>query len=276
MMQSDALFDLTSYTGKPDLAARGISTKAKLSTWVYNDGRTEPDEAKVRSEAALGMTRRQAVVFDVEHWPFDIRKHKLAVVKEGIRKLKQIADWAHDEEPGLAVGFYGLTPIREFWAPVNYALALAQPTHAKAEQWTKEYRAWISANTRLRTLGLTDCVDFVCPSLYLYHDYASPEIGRFNEVYFKYNLAEARKCEKRVYPFLWFKYHESSEGFAGKLAPLDEWQALAPILHAGSDGLMLWSDSRFDHVTKQWIGDPWTPDIDERANLLLDAMTENR
>lgn len=249
---TDALFDATNYTGKPDLSAQGWRG-VHLVHWrdATNADGTEPDEAKVRAQARLAVSKRQLCVINIEHWPVDVRSDSLAVVKDSIRKLRLVADWAHDEEPGLAVGVYRLMPLRDYWTPVQYELLLRNAGHPWFErnraQFTKAYRDWLGANTRLRTLGLAEAFDFVCPSLYIFRD--DPES---NAIYFRHNLSEAEKFGKRIYPFLWLNYHDTNQ-----LAQAESWPPLLPIVRENSDGIMLWSGAV-----------PWTDEVARRVDVL--------
>lgn len=251
------VFDELLYTGKPPpdrLHLEGIEVAYTHELFPGKVAAAEPHEPSVRAVARRAWQRRQILVLDVEHWPLDVRIASEAEVDASIEKHRRMIRWAHDERPDLKVGIYSFLPLRDYQAPVLYLRAME---NEKDPVWQKHlpahmrrFEAWQKANDRLRPLA--EEVDFVCPSLYTFHD--DPDGWR---KYAEANLREARRYGKPVYPFLWPQFHQGENGeneFQGKHLSKEFWRAQLDIVRKNADGVVLWGgyQHRWDPQAPWW------------------------
>ena len=139
-----------------------------------------------------------------------------------IDEMISIADWAHEANPDLTIGYYGVLPQREYWALVlpNYMRARLN----KLQQRNDQFKA------------LADHVDVLYPSLYTF--YNKPEEWK---VYAKGMIEEARKYNKPAYAFIWPIYHPSNKALGGQFIGGDYWRLqLETIYELGYDGVVIW------------------------------------
>jgi hypothetical protein len=187
------------------------------------------DEDRVRYLARYASDVGSPLVFDLEHWPVDVRTFSDGEVQQRIEFLTQMVDWAHQERPGLKVGFYGLMPLTDYWTPVG---------------GNPEFVAnWSAANRRLQPLA--DRVDILFPSLYAFYE------DRYSwQYYAQANLREAAAYGKPVAPFLGMVYHESEPDVRGRKIPADYWK------------LQLQTVAGFTNQVVYWGGflQPWNDD----------------
>jgi hypothetical protein len=215
--------------------------------------KSKPDERATRATAWLLARKGVPVVIDIEHWPVDIRHADEATVRQSLRKLAQLADWIHDERPGVKLGFYGIPPIRDYWTPVLYESARRDGQKVD-EKRRAEYERWLKANALIME-SLKDHVDYVFPSLYTFYD--DPAAWA---IYAEANVAEARKAGKPVYPFVWMQYHGSNPKLDQHWLPRDVWRQELELCRRTADGLVIWGCGRTNSEGKYVIS-PW----DEQA-----------
>lgn len=243
------VYDAMGFANKPDLGLKKIrlvSPPPEREDWI-------------RLHAREAVKNGQILCFDIEHLPVDLRLATDCEVEVSMATLGRMVDQAHDEAP-VRVGFYALMPTRDYWSPVQYLYA----TDPKADPWwtnnrakfTAQHKLWQKTNARFRfgrdaggrftAVGLADRVDVLFPSLYtFYKDQAAWDR------YAQGNLDEARKYSKKVYPFLWMQYHNST---------VNGWQLLEPEYFAHqvawclehADGVVLWGAYEPDGKPLLW------------------------
>lgn len=221
--------------GKPNLREYGIRPFHIIyasTIWPKGQSRDQPRENAMRALARRAAQTGRLVCIDIEHWPTEPGVSD-DVVAESIQKYIQVADWMHHAEPGLRIGFYGVPPVREYWAIMS-----------GPEQVTQ----WQEANRRLEPLARH--VDVIFPSLYTFYD--DPEGWvKFAEA----NLKEARRYGKKVYAFLWPVYHDSNKELSGQFVPGDYWRLQLETCRQYADGIVLWAhpDQTWDEDAPWWV-----------------------
>ncbi len=117
-------------------------------------------------------------------------------------------------------------------------------------------QSWRKQNERLIPL-MKEC-DVLCPSLYLY--YPDKEVGAINnQNYAKENSEEilyfAQELNKKVYPFVWHRFHPSNKEFGLELIPLSQFKHHIEDVFSSHfnghkiDGIVWWgSDSYYYNV----------------------------
>lgn len=227
------VYDALLHRGKPFAERLGLERMKMIyanSLWPEGHDRDEPMERFVRWHGRR-IRPGELVCINIEHWP--VRNAPPDEIDQSIRKYTQVMRWLRDEAPDDArLGYYGVLPTRDYWAPVRRARGEAEP----AERWER-------ANERLKELA--EHVDVVFPSLYAFYD--DPEGW---EVYAKANLAEAQRYDKPVYPFLWFEYHDSNERLKGQEIDAAFWRRQLDFCRRHADGVVLWGG-----MGKRWDGD---------------------
>ena len=229
------VFDALMHRRKPFTERLGLERLRVIyanSLWPKGHDQVEPMERFVRWHGRR-IQPGQLVCVDIEHWP--LRNAPREEIEQSIRKYTQVLRWLREEAPDDArLGYYGILPIRDYWAPVKQTWGETEP----AERWEQ-------ANARLDKLA--EHVDVVFPSLYTFYD--DPQGW---EVYAKANLEQARRYGKPVYPFLWFEYHNSNERLKGQQIDAAFWRRQLAFCRRHADGVVLWGGYR----------QRWDPDAD--------------
>ena len=241
------------------------------------DGKRHWDVNEAALRAQVDLTAPGGTfIFNVEHWPIDIRTESKADVDETMAKWGRILDIARDQRPDVQFGVYGEFPLRDYWTTTNYAQAVEAVEAGRGredhfarniEKFTARYEEWQEANAYLAPIA--ERFDMVMPSLYtFYADRASWER------YAEHQIAAAAKYGKPVNAYIWMRYHESNAqlgnqlvepdffrrqlefvreraagvtifGSSSKLSPHDGWmRELGDFLRDRRDGL--WADARPD------------------------------
>jgi hypothetical protein len=230
------------------LARHGIPRIAMVYTsrlWPHTKSNQQrkdlPQRETVEAIAReLSPNLRPLVVFDIEHWPLDIRKTAfkdsddllsgdLGQIKESRDKQIQILQWAKAANPALQYGYYSCVPIRDYFTPVR-----RDPGQIKD---------WQAANDVL--LSLADAADALFPSLYTFY-----EDQEGWQQYARGVIGEARRLAKGkpVYVFLWPRYHGSNKALGNRLVAGDFWGIqLETVYSEGVRGIVIWGASR-----EQW------------------------
>ena len=237
--------------GKPDLTASGLASIRILyvsTFWPAGMDRSQPDEATVR-KVARSLSADVPVVIDIEHWKL---QGDPAMVEKNIDKLIHVADWMHQENPKLKLGFYGILPIDNPYVQYGYLMALRHPEdQANLGRFTKAYQQMQADNKRLQRLA--DHVDFIAPSLYTFNN---PVYGDYQKDWVPNAVAtlqEAARYGKPVYAFVWFQFNESTlKGHTGDytLIPGDFWQKELKTIQKYANGAIIWGSPTF--YSGQW------------------------
>ena len=217
------------FANLPDLAPYGLRDMTVVYTselWPKNADRSDPDLSFIQSEAIPRIREKATdlIAIDVEHWDLNgISEHAL---QRNARRYTAILDTFRTHLPALRHGLYGMVPVRNYWTPV----------HGKSG----EMSAWRAENEQLKPIA--DAADVVFPSLYTFYDDRDGWL-----TYAHANIAEAKRYERPVYPFLWPQYHKSRD-------PIDRdfWRLQLETVFSNADGMVIWTPAR---------GKPrWNPD----------------
>lgn len=213
------LFDNLLYTGKPDWLGLPKATLVTVGRiWRPTDQNTLPPNAAYLQQLA-GEIAAQAganpIVLDVEHLSVDTNPaHRTILIDIAIEFARQ--------SPHRNVGYYGLTPKRDYWRAIGNLAGIP-------------YSQWESENDNRIEIGRNCQIHF--PSLYtFYNDHATWK------VYAERNIAEARRYHGRkpIYAYLWPQYHDSNAALRGQYLPADLWYDQLEHVAKYADGAVLW------------------------------------
>lgn len=230
------VFDGTLYAEKPDLSSYGIQPitivyAGKFGADWLKQSEHLPDREVVQKVAREAQEKTTPVVIDIEHWPL---KGDSSQVQKSVSKYMTVLQWFKEAAPGLAVGYYGAPPLRDYWR------AIRPPA-------SKEWQAYSGDNDRLRPLA--EAVDALFPSLYTFY----PDQGGW--VRFAYGqIAEARRYGngKPVFAFLWPQYHDSNRALVGTYLPADYWRLELETAKQYADGIVIWGGWGSDNRPARW------------------------
>jgi hypothetical protein len=224
------VFDALFHGRKPNLIKHGLRPiqPGASEFWRLVGPRaepdlTQPDEQRTRAFARTAARQRTLLYLDIEHWPTEAGMEGATPqdVAATVGKLVRIADWIHDEQPGVRLGFYGVPPLRDYWRCIK-------------PEASPERQAWRRGNEALSEVARH--VDVLYPSLYTFYD---DRPGW--EKYATGNLAEARRYGKLVYAFLMPYYHESTKAPYSK-QPIEGpfWRLQLETCYRHADGIVIW------------------------------------
>ncbi len=237
------VFDATLYANKPDISQYGLLPITVVypdsfgREWYRNNNQEVPARAVVQAVANEVQRKNSPVVLDIEHWRVWGEKR---VIQENLKKYITLLQWMKDAAPALMIGYYGLPPLRNSWAPQLGATS-------------GEYQGWMWGNDQLRPLA--ERVDALYPSLYTLH--------RDRETWKKFaaaQISEARRYGngKKIYVFLWPQYHELSKVSAGTYLPEDYWRLQLQTAMELADGIVIWGGWGNNHRPAPWDDNaPW-------------------
>ncbi len=216
------VFDATAYSGKPDLASRGIEAANVFEPdrwWpkVAHDDLPDPEAA--REWVHRIRAKRGLLVLDLERWWL---RGNDAAVREGMRRYMAVFDWIRAAGYSDSMGYYGVIP--------TYNLAGAIQGEGSAER-----AAWHEENNLIQPLA--DRVDILFPSLYT----TNGDIERW-EKFAVADLREAKRVAhgKPVYPFLWPQYEGSNHILSLKYMPESQWARELEVVGNNTDGMVIW------------------------------------
>lgn len=199
---------------------------------LYNADRTRGDKLLVQKLASAHTTG--PLIWDIEHWnPIKYEK-----------QLIEIIDWVREVRPDLRTGFYGLLPERNYWGPVQHALGLMPNSYDSWVQHNARLSRGRADNGQFTDRGISDAVDFVCPSLYTFYSNSDSPAWKHEDLWHHYarvTIDEARKYQKPIYPFIWPHFHPSVHP---KTEAMSEAAFIAQIetVLTFADGVCIWDD----------------------------------
>jgi hypothetical protein len=208
------IYDNMYYKGKPNTSINGLV----LSNIVYEnkiwpnkrDVGVLPDRKVFESLVRALAPNPGPVVIDIESLPLkgshDAARHNMEI-------LAKLADWAHEATPDKVMGYYGTNTLAKV-PPENLALARE----------------------------LASRVDAFFPPMYTFDDDRIAYEKRAQSA-----VAEAHRLApgKRVYFYLWPQYHDGTPK-AFQYVDASYWTFQLETAHRYSDGIVLWSPSRYD------------------------------
>ncbi len=220
------VFDAMLFKDKPDLAGHWVKPMVSLGASLFATKQRpspaqmeQPDESLLRA-TARSLARRKTIIvsMDIEHWPTTGDPDEVAATVE---KYVKIAQWMHDEVPGLRLGFYGVPPVGDYW-------------NAQQPVDSPRYQNWQKQNDALMEIARQS--DVLFPSLYTFYENQAGWV-----TFAKANIAEARRYNKVVYPYLWPEYHDAaSPELRGKPIPAAYWRLQLETVYEHADGVVIW------------------------------------
>lgn len=227
------VFDAIQHRNKPDLSRYGMEPIALLGTRALWGGRHAGDNidlVSINQSLSRLPADTKVVCLDIEHWKLtDTEK-----ASGNMARLSSVLALFQRRLPGREIGYYGLTPERNYWAPVK------QDQQAMTQ--------WQSHNRKVAPLA--DKADAVFPSLYTF--YPNPEGWR---KYALANIREARQYNKPVYVFLWPQFHDSNRRLKHQDLPRNFWRQQLELVKAHADGVVIWTPAS---ARLEWQDDnPW-------------------
>lgn len=185
--QPKLLFDYSA-SGQP--AVDGWTKIPTYDRGFFNTDRSRAVKSEVQ-KIALAHTLKVPLIWNIEHWKIPQEQDKLI----------EVIQWAREVRPDLRQSIYAMAPSRSYWAPVEVYIIPHNPTYLA------RFEAWSKGNDALKPLA--SAMDFTTPSLYTFYRDKDGNIGRNNEFWFVYaesNIAEAKRYNKPVIPFLSPRY----------------------------------------------------------------------
>lgn len=233
------VFDGTLYTEKPDLSVFGIQPitivyAGKFGQVWHKQSEDLPDKEAVQRVAHEAQGKTGPAVIDIEHWPL---KGDSSQVQSSLSKYMTVLQWFKEAAPGLAVGYYGAPPLRDYWRAIS-------PSSSK------DWQSYSGDNDRLQPLARA--VDILFPSLYTFYT------DQGGWVRFAHGqIAEARRYGngKPVFVFLWPQYHDSNRKLAGTYLPADYWRLELETAKQYADGIILWGGWGTNNRPIKWDDD---------------------
>lgn len=202
----------------------------------------EPDKTLTQA-TAQNHNKDLLAILNIEHWP----------LPKQIDKFIQLVDWWREVRPAQRIGYYSMLPQASYWAPV-----LGGDTERAWKQQNAELGKRRSSNGQWEPRGLVDVVDFICPHLYQ----AYPNAGGWDhekiwlDTYAPANIAESRKYQKQVYPFLMPRFEQGDLGtFIGKDFLRRQIETCLDL----ADGCVMWD----------WAGFPNSALVIEQTNEVM-------
>jgi len=238
--QQFPVFDAVSFTHEPDLTVFGlrpITVVYPNFMWEGNkvpDATSLPDRSRIIAFGQLANQTSHILAIDIEHWPLI---GDPATVAASIKKYQTVIGWYKaTTAPELKIGFYGVTPVRNYWDSIQ-------------EKNSPRYQAWEKQNDAVASIAQLE--DVLFPSVYTFYE--------DREEWKKYAIAQIQEARryagrKPVYVFLWPQYHGSNKKLGSAFLPGDYWRTELETARKYADGVVIWCCS-----TRQTWDDnaPW-------------------
>lgn len=257
--KSFAVINSIHYNDKGDLSKYGLKNYTVFySTHIWpkkvrvgnRRSKTVPSDEHIAKITKAIPKGRGPAVYDIEHWPLDIRTAVRAAADDDIlaaskkavdasmTKMIHIIETSKKANPSIKYGYYSCLPLRDYWAPVKND--------------AEKIKKWKEANDYLKPLA--DSVGVICPSLYTFYPNREAWLK-----YAKANIAEAKRIAngKPIYVYIWPKYHNSNKRDGKKFIEGDFWKLqLETIYNSGVDGIIIWDSPRVVNNPKDKLWDP--------------------
>jgi hypothetical protein len=220
------LFDATLFKGKPGNEVAPVLENLDLvyssQLWPAGNDRSAPPamETLTKVLSPIGASEPNTLlILDIENWPLtgpeDRIRKSIELFRETARRVKAVL-------PKAKIGFYGIPPIPDYWRAI-------QPKGSAARN------SWEAQSELMRPLAAE--LDAAFPSLYAH--YNDPK-GWSSVAEAQIETARHLMPGKPVYPFLWFKFHDSNRQLTGKDLPSDYWREQLQFSCQHADGFIVW------------------------------------
>lgn len=175
------------------------------------------------------------VCMDIEAWPLKINPGYDN--KASIANYLYVASELKRKMPEIKFGYYGVLPIREYYAPLR----------SKGKD-TAAMKRWMEANQELQVVE--NYVNVVMPSLYTFKKNMDDW-----HVYALKNIEEARKYNKPVIVFLWPEYHKKNG--LDYFIDGEYWKFQLETVYKHADGVVIWgpkiNNIKWDEQWPWWV-----------------------
>jgi hypothetical protein len=146
------------------------------------------------------------IILDIEHWP-------------DVERMSTVLQLFKEFYPNRPASHYGFIPKREYWRSLDSA--------------SQAYKNWELENTALSEVA--EHADSLHPSLYTFYPNRIPWIK-----YAAANIAQAKRFNKPVLPFLSFTYHDSNTELGGSEIDYSFFKTQLEVCLALADGVIIW------------------------------------
>jgi len=224
--KSFTIYDATNYTSKPNLLALyDVKQTIILYEGMLFGG--QPDHAALPLQAtvtALGnsvaaLPNETLIITDIESYQYYTDD---AIGAQQRQHIITVHNWLYAVKPTMNLGMYAHIPKREYESVNHTSVGLA---------------LWQARNNL--TQEVVPSVRFLAPSLYTFHENHDEWIR-----YATANIREARRYAGGlpIYPFIWFRYHDSLPNIGGTALSADYWSLQLNILRELTDGVIIWNN----------------------------------
>jgi hypothetical protein len=208
------IYDNMYYKGKPNTSMNGLVVSNILyenKIWPNKqDVGILPDRRAYQSLVRKFISNPGPLVIDIESLPL---KGSPEVARHNMQTLATLADWAREAAPGKKIGLYGTNTLSKV-LPASLPLAHELARH----------------------------VDAFFPPMYTFDDDRSLYEKRAQETATE---AHGLAPGKLVYFYLWPQYHDGTPK-AFQYVDASYWKFQLETARHYSDGIVLWSPSRYD------------------------------
>lgn len=227
---SKKCFEGLLYSAKPDMdPLYGIW---ELLFIAYNSYAGWTDEQGMPTTAwydnvAAGYTNaRGHLLLDHEAWPITTSQERQTNASRFVTIYQELKQ----RRPDLKIGFYGYTPVRDFFR------ATKAPEHA-------DYLAWQAENNDFT--AMYSVVDFFAPTIYFFYTRSQGNPNALNvpyaHDYFVSNINECKRLRashghgQPIYPYVWARRYDGAA-----YLDLDVWEDMCRTAYTEADGMILW------------------------------------
>ncbi|MCI0562824.1 MAG: hypothetical protein MN733_30450 [Nitrososphaera sp.] len=221
------MFIHVSNANAPDFADYGFGNSFIVYEQEFydaNQDRNQPiPDSRLRDVAEKIKRKalpREFVQLDIEAWKGQTILEQYSISRRYEDTILRLKSWL----PGRKVGYYGVAPVWAHWD-------LASHSSKRSE--------WLTLNAIRNRVAVAS--DVLYPSLYTYH--GDPEkwasIARL-----VLQQARAMANGKPVIPFLWPRFHPSSDAGGGGAIylPPAYWRKQLDLVFELADGFVIWND----------------------------------
>jgi hypothetical protein len=182
------LLDATNYPAsvtRPSAFDGSLAMRYAANIWAPGD---DTDELPTKAFFQANACNADRICLDIENWDDATNLERFPILVE----------WAKEARPGISVGFYGVMPTRQWYAPLDYYGTPTNSTYAATyAAWVAEMDPWVASGIGI---GCT------YPSLYTM---AGPlTTVAPSKHYMRFNVRQSRRMGQRVCGMAWPLYHD--------------------------------------------------------------------
>jgi hypothetical protein len=237
------VFDTMFQSGKPSSAALGLRQACMLYEWDFFHGGLAIGIPPFMNSAASACNNMnpapEIFILDIEsenYWIFHgLRDHTSSTPRTFVQS----------ELDNMVTIIQQMKQRRTISAPMSYYGYMPEPeVYRSVYTQTPGYAVWQNENDILQPLN--DEMEIFTPSIYTYDNDRT-----FWVQYATATLQEARRRAngRKVYPFIWYRYHESNIATHNAVLSADYWRLMLDTVYncvmpdgttKCADGVILW------------------------------------